>query len=73
MTEELVWKVQMSDNPSRRAIMNVWCVRADSLVEATDKAISLEADFAADLSKEEGETIEPAGPLKVELLCAIDA
>ena len=68
----LVWNISMSDNPSRRSIMNTYNVRADSLVEATNKAIELEEKFASDLSHEEGKTIETAEPLSVKLLCEID-
>ena len=69
----LVWNITMSDNPSRRSIMNSYNVRADSLVEAVNKAIKLEEKFASDLAHEEDETIESAEPLSVKLLCEIDA
>lgn len=51
MDDELVWKIKMSDNPTRRAIMNTYCVRAESLVEAVEKAIDLEAKFVEELSE----------------------
>lgn len=61
----------MGDNVNRRAVVNTYSVRADTLIEAVDKAIAMEKAWCEDMTESEGEEFTPSAPVSVLFMCEL--